>query len=249
MATRISGPAPCSICGAERTVIEATRGDICAELSCRRASFHRAEMAKKKAFKAACDDVFAKTGKQTDVTAPVPYLDRKVVETPEKSKRSFRATLRKEIRAAVAAPDQSSAAEYKEPEASSPALNASCIACRGRCCRLGGTHAFLDLENMQMLLAQRQEDSPSAVYRDYIRQIPDQSMEQACLFQGEHGCALPSHMRSSVCHSFECDERLALKAALNGREDASALVIAMDGKEVKAALIAKPGEDLEWVEN
>lgn len=181
--------------------------------------------------------------------APVPYLDRKVVETPEKDKAAFRQTLRKEIRDAVEASARGSELPaYTEPEASPPALNASCIACRGRCCRLGGTHAFLDMENMQNLMSRRPDDSPATVYRDYVRRIPAQSMDQACLYQGEHGCALPGPMRSSVCHSFECDERIALKQALGDRQDASALVVAMEGETVKAAVIAAPDGELEWVE-
>ena len=248
MAVRF-GPTPCSVCGCERTAHEAVRGDICSQHTCRRTAVKRQKSAEKQAFETASDEIVAKTGKQPDVMAPVPFLDRKVIETPDETKTAFRETLRKEIRDAMAATANGSVNPgYQEPEPSSPALNASCIACRGRCCRLGGAHAFLDMENMQSLLAKRPDDSPAAVYRDYVRRIPEHSMEEACLYQGEHGCALPSHMRSNVCHSFECDERVALRLALGDRKDASALVIAMEGETVKAAVIAAPDGELEWVE-
>ncbi len=240
---------PCSVCGAERTLMEAARGSICGQPACRHASLHRKRTAEKQVFEAACAEITTRTGTRTDVTARVPYLDRAVVDTPEKTKRAFRMSLRKEIRAAVAETAKGDAPAAPENSKPSPlTLDASCIACRGRCCRLGRDHAFLDMENMQTLLAQRPEDSPATVYRDYVRRIPDQSMDQACVLQGKHGCSLPSHMRSSVCHRFECDERLALKEALNGDQDASVLVIAMDGEDIKAAVVARPEEELEWLE-
>ena len=243
------GPAPCSVCGVERTIHQAARGAICGQPTCRRTLVIQRKAAEKQAFDTACDAIVAKTGKRPDVMVPVPFYDRKVIETPEATKRAFRETLRKEIRDAVAANARGSVIPtYEEPEASSLSLNASCIACRGRCCRLGGAHAFLDLENMQDLLAKRPDDSPAAIYRDYVRRIPEQSMDQSCLYQGERGCALPAAMRSNVCHSFECDERVALKEALGEREDASALVVAMEGETVKAAVIAAPDGGLEWVE-
>ena len=248
MSTR-HGPAPCSVCGAERTVHQAARGTVCGKAACRLLSIRQKKQAERQAFDAACDAIVAKTGKRPDVMAPVPFFDREVVETPETTKRAFRETLRKEIRDAVATTLIGSITPtYEEPEVSFLTLNASCIACRGRCCRLGGAHAFLDLENMQDLLAKRPDDSPAAVYRDYVRRIPEQSMAESCLYQGERGCALPAAMRSNVCHSFECDDRVALREALDGREDASALVVAMEGEAVKAAVIAEPGEDLGWVE-
>ncbi len=248
MSVHINHLSPCSVCGAERTAALAARGPVCGDPACRKTAAQRQKAAKKRVFDVACAEIAATTGTVTDVSVPVPYLDRKVVDTPDASKRAFRETLRKEIRDAVAAKSKGATDVPSYATNTAPdVLNASCIACRGRCCRLGGTHAFLDLENMQMLLAQRPSDSPVAVYRDYVRRLPDQSMDQACVYQGEHGCALPGHMRSGVCHSFECDERMALKDALAGRDDASALIVAMEGEAVKAAVIAKPDDEFEWL--
>ena len=244
--------APCSVCGKPRSRLEAARGKVCGDWSCQVEQVKRDKAEEVAAFQAKCDEIandFAERTETSAIPARVPYLGRPVIETPEDEKRAFRATLRDSLRKTFQEVETGSFAPIPEEEdTDTPVLDASCIACRGFCCRQGAGHAFLKPEYLPTVIARRPGDSPATIYRDYVRRIPEKSMEDACLYQGEQGCVLPRDMRSYLCNSFECEDRLNLKMALAGREDASALVIAMDGDAVKAAALAVPGKPLEWIE-
>jgi len=242
---------PCSVCGSPRDVHAAVRGPVCTNLACSTTLIQRQDTAAAHAFEKTCDRVAQAFGDavETDaITARVPYLDRQVVPTPEAEKRIFRANLREALR--ETARRAGGTAPTLLPEDDTPAsltLNASCIACRGYCCRQGAGHAFLKPEYMPTVLKRRPEDAPATVYRDYIRRIPENAMRDACLYQGEEGCVLPRDMRSWICNDYECNDRLRLKEMLQDAPEASALVVAMDGKSVKAAVIAGP-DSLDWIE-
>ncbi len=244
-------PAPCSVCGRPRDVHAAVRGPACGNRQCQTAWIQQQKSAEKEAFENTCDRVAKTFGEKVSadaVTARVPYLDRRVIPTPEAEKRAFRATLREALRETARRAGE--ATPRPLPEDETPAtltLNASCIACRGYCCRQGAGHAFLKPEYLPTVLNRRPADPPAAVYRDYVRRIPAESMENACVYQGEEGCVLPRNMRSWICNDYECNDRLRLKAKLEETPQASALVVAMDGKNVKAAVIAAP-DSLDWLE-
>ena len=252
MHTVPGSPAPCAVCGATRSRLEAARGKVCGEWTCQVEQVKRDKAAEAAVFKEKCNEIAADYAAQSGseaIPARVPYLGRPVVETPPAEKLAFRTFLRASLReTAGKAGDGTVAPIPEEEDAPTPVLDASCIACRGFCCRQGAGHAFLKPEYLPTVLWRRPGDSPAVIYRDYIRRIPEKSMQDACLYQGEQGCVLPRDMRSYVCNSFECEDRLNLKMALEGQEGASALVIAMDGDSVKAAAIAAPGEPLDWIE-
>lgn len=245
-------PAPCAVCGKDRSVHDAARGVTCAEWRCKAEQVKRIKAAEAAAFLEKCNEIAQDFAERTGIEAipaRVPRMSRPVVPTPPEDVALFRQNLREAFRetARRAAEGQATPIEEKE-DISNPVLDASCITCRGWCCRQGYAHAFLKPEFLPTVLARRPKDNPADIYRDYLRRIPEESMQDACLYQGEQGCVLPRHMRSFVCNDFECRERIDMKMALEDQPDASAVVIAMEGDEVKAATIARPGKPLEWVE-
>jgi hypothetical protein len=232
-------------------VHEAVRGPVCGNRECQTTLIQQQKAAEKREFEATRDRVaeaFASEIKGEAVMAPVPYLDRRVEPTPEAEKRVFRANLRAALReTARRAKDEAPTPFPEDNTPSTLTLNASCIACRGYCCRQGAGHAFLKPEYLPTVLNRRPAESPATIYRDYIRRIPANSMKDACVYQGEEGCVLPRDMRSWICNDYECSDRLRLKAMLEATPDASALVVAMDGATVKAAAIATR-DNLDWIE-
>ena len=243
----------CCICGGTLTSLEAASGRACSSLDCLSKQAIRRKALEAKAFEAKCDDLALSFAQEQDrpnhIPARVPFLDRPIRKIPAADKQVFRRNLREALRETVRRAARSTPnliPDHDEP--SSLVLNASCIACRGHCCRQGAGHAFLKPENLPSLLNRRPRDRPAVVYRDYIRRIPDSSFENSCVYHGDEGCALPRRMRTEVCNSYECEGRLRLKDNLSEAPDSASLVVAMAGTSIKAAVIAAPDQPLEWLD-
>ncbi len=92
----------------------------------------------------------------------------------------------------------------------SRALAVGCAACRGWCCRQGGTHAFLDRHTIERVRRDRPDFSPEDVTRHYASYLGTEHMEGGCVFQSETGCRLPREMRSDACNRHLCEDLLAV---------------------------------------
>lgn len=76
------------------------------------------------------------------------------------------------------------------PAVSLPSL---CAACKGGCCRNGGNRAYIDMEQVVKY-------GPMA----YLRAVPLESIEGACIYLTERGCVLPKKLLSTTCRVYAC---------------------------------------------
>lgn len=91
------------------------------------------------------------------------------------------------------------------------ALAAGCAACRGWCCRRGGTHAFLDPDRIRRLLEERPALAPADVPDLYASFLGEEHLDGGCVFQGESGCRLPREIRGDTCNAYYCPDLVAAR--------------------------------------
>lgn len=84
------------------------------------------------------------------------------------------------------------------------ALHAACAACRGLCCSTGGEHAYITNFTMHRYLDQHPDATMEEIVDAYLAWLPAESLTNGCVYQHEHGCVLPSEMRSRTCGDFYC---------------------------------------------
>ena len=48
----------------------------------------------------------------------------------------------------------------------------------------------------------------------YARHLPERSFRDACVFQGEEGCALPTDLRPAICNAYHCQGLKAYRKTL-----------------------------------
>lgn len=211
----------CWSCGDPITPFQATgQNGICDRMECRSAAARRLleedrrlEAERREAAAAALRD----TGLNPEEAAwsltpanpagPVPL-------SPER-RRAFLAHLRWTVEEAVAPEGRTrpdAATEEDEGRFGPPgeeereALTAGCAACRGWCCRRGGTHAFLEATRIRRLLRDRPDLAPAELPDLYASFLGEEHLEGGCVFQGEAGCRLPRDLRSDTCERYHCPD-------------------------------------------
>jgi hypothetical protein len=119
-------------------------------------------------------------------------------------------------------------------------LRASCALCRGKCCRGGGEHAYLDERTMARVRMERPDLDAAAIIRLYVSAVARPGFEGSCLFHGAEGCTLERSLRAELCNSYYCN---GLRGFLRtGASTASAAVIAnADGNTCKVARVQTHG--------
>ncbi|MCC6785183.1 MAG: hypothetical protein IT457_20200 [Planctomycetes bacterium] len=118
---------------------------------------------------------------------------------------------------------------------------AACGLCRGRCCRSGGNHAYLDEASLARILAAEPSRTEEELFAQYRSFAPSHAYVGACLFQAEDGCALPRELRSDTCNRHLCGELRTLHAewlASDARE--LGLGAAADGVLVRTTTLSLP---------
>ncbi|MEQ1827870.1 MAG: hypothetical protein ABL921_18055 [Pirellula sp.] len=84
-------------------------------------------------------------------------------------------------------------------------LNGSaCATCGGRCCKLGGDHAFLRVDKFREIFRERPDATPDNIVAEYMARIPVESFEYSCIFHGLNGCSLTREQRSATCNNYLC---------------------------------------------
>lgn len=100
----------------------------------------------------------------------------------------------------------------RESEALTQALTGACTACRGWCCRRGGSHAFLDETSLSRIRRQHPDLDPTALVALYDRFLGPTHLEDGCVFQGGDGCRLPRTLRSDTCNDWWCEDVERIRA-------------------------------------
>jgi hypothetical protein len=215
----------CVICGKELTVRQGLMGRLCGDVQCQDAWLRRQLETHR-------DEAAAAVG----VAAPetfrlivIPATDRRVAPLPEHRVRLFRKHLAQVVREAFRRRRDEAAADVRAtaaggasvwpalPAAHAAVLGRVCAACEGYCCTHGGTHAFLDDDRILRHLREHPDARPRDVMRDYLSRIPDQTYNDACVYQAAAGCTLPPTMRADICNDYHCSGLKQLRQHLTER--------------------------------
>jgi hypothetical protein len=110
------------------------------------------------------------------------------------------------------APPRDEPARDGPPPRESEALTGACTACRGWCCRRGGSHAFLDETSLSRIRRQHPDLDSTALLALYDRFLGPNHLEGGCVFQGGGGCRLPRALRSDTCNDWWCEDVERIRA-------------------------------------
>ena len=141
----------------------------------------------------------AKQGLALPQVIIVPVTDRRLTELPASRRQEFSEHL-DELLADVKASEHRGTPAAAPAGAPSQVVQDACALCRGHCCTLGGTHAFLDSEH----LWKSGKKGAAAIKELYLSYLGSPTYEGACVYQGRTGCALPYALRSDLCNKFLC---------------------------------------------
>ncbi|CAM3823811.1 hypothetical protein [Parendozoicomonas haliclonae] len=118
-------------------------------------------------------------------------------------------------------------------------LVAGCATCRGFCCLQGRNHhAFLQRATLKRVLSE-QSISKEQLMSQYLEQIPAQSMEKGCLYQGDDGCQLAVELRSDICRDFYCEDMITMMNRHDRKRPDRHLLIATDKNRVRNASLVE----------
>jgi hypothetical protein len=149
--------------------------------------------------------------KNQPIIALLPDNNNRITELPEERKEGFLSHLKalfNNIKTGETNILRIYADELEEPLSlvESTLLGNACATCKGYCCTWGGTHhAFQDYPSLEHYLSTQSTDiTEEELVEAYRSYIPSQSYTNACVFQGDLGCTLPSDMRSFTCNNYRC---------------------------------------------
>src|SRR5438093_1598470 len=114
-------------------------------------------------------------------------------------------------------------------------LAGDCPTCRGFCCALGGTRAFLDVDTIRNFMAEHPGITAEETLASFMAQLPRRSFQNSCVFHGETGCALPQEMRSDVCKKYYCGGLKEFRQAPLAPEVTRVIIVASNGRRAKRA--------------
>ncbi len=80
----------------------------------------------------------------------------------------------------------------------------ACSTCLGFCCFAGRNHAFLKLSDMRRTMHDKQLLDAESLVDYFLSYLPEQSVQDSCLFHGPQGCGMPRRMRSDMCNTTLC---------------------------------------------
>lgn len=236
--------AKCRICGAELTIHQRFRGGLCDDWRCQEALLrHDLEVHREQAAKA--------LGIESPEACPifvVPRNDRRVTKLATHRRDKFRDHLRRIVDAAACAAPPSEPEDEEHvgprplPEPENRLLGQACAACRGYCCLHGKEHAFLEEDRMGRYMAAAPDESPEQVIEHYLSYLPENSFEEACVYQSATGCALPRGMRARICNAYQCSGLKSFRHHLENQGPAKGFaVVREDNRIVRSAFLDREG--------
>jgi hypothetical protein len=173
------------------------------------------------------------------ITALLPDNTNRVTRLPEERKEGFLSHLRALFNGIKTGEKNSFpiyADELEAPLSSavSSLLGNACATCKGYCCTGGGAHhAFQDYPSLQQYLSAQPEDiTEDDLVEAYRHYIPTESYRNSCVFQGHHGCTLPSDMRSFTCNNYRCSSLTTYQQDLAKSTSELTYAAAFDGDTI-----------------
>lgn len=124
---------------------------------------------------------------------------------------------------------------------------AACALCGGKCCQNGGEHAYISAETIRRFAARHPEARPDEIAEAYLCRVPQETFEDSCVYHSEHGCALPSEMRSATCNAYYCGGLQELHDHLSEGGPPRAFFVAAEDLQIAAMQFVKAEEAEEGV--
>ncbi len=129
------------------------------------------------------------------------------------------------------------------PDPPPAGVASGCATCRGHCCRLGGTHAFVDAATVQRLIDQAGTTEPRVLAHAFLRRLPGVSYRSSCVYHARAGCNLPRAMRAEICNRFYCGGLLEGWTALSAPPSTGLAIAAADeGTLLRLTVAKEPGQ-------
>lgn len=244
-----AGRAACRFCGAPLDPHQAARGAVCAASTCER---KRVQEASRMVFQRNWDDYVERQHRAAGLAAPdiaqalrmldagsgevaigvVPHLDRRLVPLPEDRLAEFAVRLDEIIAGAFAEPlpEMELTTRERDEADEHPLIGATCATCQGMCCTLGGPQqAFLTVSDMQRFRLRHPEADAAAIRAHYLGRLPQRSVEHACVFQSQTGCALDRAERADICNRYHCNPQTHLLTRMREMKAQKAVIIGHEG--------------------
>lgn len=238
----------CANCGRELRSHPERREGACSDLECRGPHLQRK---KEQRVRAEATTILEQTfdlcqeGTLSLLTLVVPCETAPAVKSPDKQRQTLANHLRAAMRSAaglIEDEDQRVAIrqEFADRSNESPTplpIHNACATCEGRCCGQGRNHAFLGNRFIAFRLLSEPESDPEAMIDDYLSRIPDQHIEDSCLYHTSSGCALPRRLRSSTCNEFLCSALTECMNVITDSPSGPSAVAAHDGYRVRRVAV------------
>jgi len=163
----------------------------------------------------------------------VPHNPRKLTNLPERRQRAFRDKLNTLISSVMESPNAVYTGQVQPdpPHEAAKLLGGACALCKGACCLIGGDHAFLRELTIVRVMQAAPSLRPRHILDLYLSHLGKKTYENACVYQGEKGCVLPSELRSNVCSDYYCPPLQQFKREFDG-----------DGKPEGALVVVRARE-------
>lgn len=167
--------------------------------------------------------------------AVVPFQNAPLQPLSEDRRAAFEAHVDKSIDDALAAdPNDPVLGSYEQNvSAEPPIVDAGCAACQGFCCKRGGgdNHAFVSRQTVFHLMKMQPDLTKEDILEHFLERLPEESVKDACVYQGPVGCTLERDWRAGLCNTFHCHDIYAMHDLTGGRADVPLVVVGIEENE------------------
>ena len=228
----MGSPAGCRICGKPLSFHQQASGRICNDWRCKSATLDQEMAAHRQAAAAA-------TGVRHPESYPmvvVPDDPADIDRLPQWRKQAHLNFLYDMgVQAGAIISDGNDIFSEADPAGlDPPAAMASrvCAVCRGACCHLGKTHAFLDVAGIGRFMTRSGIHNPLEMVYAYFACLPEKSVINACVYQTDQGCTLPRWMRADICNAYRCKGLKKVEQLIRRHEATRLYVVARENNRI-----------------
>lgn len=203
----------CGVCRRPLTLPQQPEG-TCADAACRAAAGERRLAAAAEEHRVASEQlhqlVRGMAGSEVE-TGPVtflPSLRPRMTELPPGRQAVFTGMLDR-LLAQLESEEEDVAGAGAEPVAPVSAdllavAASGCAGCKGSCCTQGQTHAFVTIRTLRRVRAAAPGLTIRQIREAFVSRLGGMTVENSCVFHGDHGCKLPVEIRGDTCNTFFC---------------------------------------------
>lgn len=165
------------------------------------------------------------------VRSVVPFQADRLVPLPEERRADFEKNLRETVAKSfdnemTRIPDMKRRRQLEEPH--HVVMDTACITCQGWCCKTGGNKAYISRVDIDQWRIKNPEDGPEDIIDFYMSQLPEESVEDHCVFQGPMGCVMDRSVRANICNNHFCSGLRKAEKGLHESDTGHVIYIARD---------------------